>query len=373
GSLKSDGETFLLKETKKHEACGEKFCKRREQASALSKVVSASSEGETDFSGDVKIDGALQTSTKKPKKYSTVCKEGLLSSDGEPVLPKATKKHEACGEKSCKGPQQASGLRKMGPLSSEEGNSLFQETKTRRVSEENNNEPQREITLSKHSSFDAEKKTFFMQKIKAHESCGEKKAKTLQRQSKVSASSEEETDFLGDVKIDGACGGQTTKKPKKDSKLCKKLPVTSPQTSCSVARQQANDGNPEQDNELSKLKAEKDRLKEKHNQELEVITKGNKKLMKKIEKLEAKILKLENMKRMLFMQTQHQLEQLQEYEAMDARRPNIILETLENPQWPGLSNQAKGIIDYYKELVANLYRKIDVLTRGQDMAGRQEL
>lgn len=70
------------------------------------------------------------------------------------------------------------------------------------------------------------------------------------------------------------------------------------------------------------------KTKENHNQEIEVITKGTKKLMKKIEKLEAKILKLENMKRMLFMQTQHQLEQLQEYEAMDVRRPNIILETL---------------------------------------------
>ena len=52
------------------------------------------------------------------------------------------------------------------------------------------------------------------------------------------------------------------------------------------------------------------------------------KLMKKIEDLEEKNHKLEGMKIMLFIQTQRQLVQLQRYEAMDMREPNIISETL---------------------------------------------
>jgi hypothetical protein len=52
------------------------------------------------------------------------------------------------------------------------------------------------------------------------------------------------------------------------------------------------------------------------------------KLMKKIEELEEKNHKLEGMKIMLFIQTQRQLVQLQRYEAMDMREPNIISETL---------------------------------------------
>ncbi|CAB4027759.1 Hypothetical predicted protein, partial [Paramuricea clavata] len=105
----------------------------------------------------------------------------------------------------------------------------------------------------------------------------------------VSASPERESDILGDAKVDGACGGhsgQNSKKPEKDSTLCN-------------------------ENQIMKL-------------------------MKKIEELEEKNHKLEGMKIMLFIQTQRQLVQLQRYEAMDMRGPNIVSETVETHlQWSG--------------------------------------
>jgi uncharacterized protein YigA (DUF484 family) len=65
---------------------------------------------------------------------------------------------------------------------------------------------------------------------------------------------------------------------------------------------------------------------------MDVITKKKnrkiKKLMEEMEKLVEKADYLENMNEKLFTQTQNQLEDLLECQAMDVRRPNFIFEKL---------------------------------------------
>lgn len=235
---------------------------------------------------------------------------------------------------------------------------------------------------------------------------------------KVSASPKEEKCLTGETEINGENRGKSTKKPgkvtrqNKVSELVKesvwieeteslhgvletrkpendnqhnKLQVTSQQTTCS--HQPCALFKPVQD-ERRKLKTAKDRLfkaelfksRRKHDREMDVITKRKnrlqneiKNLMEEMGKLVEKADYLENMNKKLFTQTQNQLVDLLEYEAMDVRRPNFIFEELVNLQWSNLPTREKEIINYYQELVAILHKRIDFVTRRQDVPGTQEL